>query len=162
MATLDPMNPAPRQAAATTSKTIMKSKTEQNIKVAEQKPHGGDAITSYANAQVLELAAICRTLRTEIDAALPKATSKIWHAIPVWFIGENPVVGFSVTAKKNVNLLFWNGQSFDEQDLKPAGKFKAAQIQFGNVSEINPKMLRRWLKKAGTEIWDHKAMRKGK
>jgi hypothetical protein len=63
-------------------------------------------ITHYVESQTASHAEICRTLRMEIDAGLAKSTSKIWHAMPVWFVGENPVVGFSVTTKKGVNLLF--------------------------------------------------------
>ena len=118
-------------------------------------PRGGDAIAGYAKGQVPSHAAICRALRAEIDAALPKATSKIWHGSPVWFIGENPVVGYNATAK-HVNLLFWSGQSFDEPALKAAGKFAAAQVQFTDASGIDPKPLRRWLKKTGTILWDYR------
>jgi hypothetical protein len=113
-------------------------------------------IAHYVGTQTAEFAAICQALRAEIDAVLPKATSKIWHAMPVWFIDENPVVGFSVTSKKGVNLLFWNGQSLGEPALMAAGKFKAAQIQFTNASQIDAKALRRWLKKARVDIWDYK------
>ena len=116
-----------------------------------------DAIAHYATTQTTEHAAICEALRAEIDAALPKATSKIWHAIPVWFIGENPVVGYNVTAKKGVNLLFWSGQAFNEPALKAAGKFKAAQIQFNEVSQIDLKALRRWLERASKDIWDYRS-----
>lgn len=115
-----------------------------------------DAIADYANRQPAEYAAICRQLRTEIDAVLSTATAKIWHSIPVWFIGGNPVVGYNVTVKKGVNLLFWSGQSFEEPELKAAGKFKAAQIQFAEASDIDPKALRRWLRKARTNIWDYR------
>jgi hypothetical protein len=80
---------------------------------------------------------------------------------PVWFVGENPVVGYKASAKY-VNLLFWNGQSFGDPALQPAGSFKAAQIKFTKVAEIDRKALRRWLKKAGTEIWDYRALRKRK
>ena len=119
-------------------------------------------ITLYVETQTAEHAAICDALRTEIDAVLTKATSKIWHAMPVWFIDDNPIVGFCVTSKKGVNLLFWNGQSIGEPSLKAAGKFKAAQIQFTNVSQIDSKALRRWLKKAKVDIWDCKEVCKGK
>jgi hypothetical protein len=119
-------------------------------------------IAKYIKNQTAEHAAVCRVLQTEIDAVLTKATSKIWHAIPVWFMGENPVVGFGVTSKKGVNLLFWNGQSLGEPVLKAAGKFKAAQIQYTNASQIDAKALRRWLKKAGTDIWDYAGLRKRK
>jgi hypothetical protein len=117
-----------------------------------------DMIARYTKGQTKEHAAICAVLRKEIDAALPKATSKIWHAIPVWFIGENPVVGYNITSKKGVNLLFWNGQSFGEPALQAAGKFKAAQIQFTELSQIDRTALRRWLKKARTDIWDYRGL----
>jgi hypothetical protein len=113
-----------------------------------------DAIAEYSKEQSPKDAAICHELRTEIDAALPQATSRIWHGSPVWFIGENPVVGYNVTPK-HVNLLFWSGQSFGESALKAAGKFAAAQTQFTEISQIDPTALRRWLKKASTDIWDY-------
>ena len=56
---------------------------------------------------------------------LPKAISTIWHGSPVWFIGENPVVGYHVTPK-HVNLLFWSGQAFGEPALKAAGKVRCS------------------------------------
>lgn len=68
------------------------------------------------------------------------------------------MVGYSVTSKNAVKLLFWNGQSFEEPALEATGKFKAAQIQFRHVSELDPKNLRRWLKKAGTLIWDYEGI----
>lgn len=113
-----------------------------------------DPISEYAEALPKIFTEICNVLRREIDTTLPKATAKIWHAMPVWFIGENPVVGYKA-GPKHVNLLFWNGQAFAEPALKPAGKFKAAQVQFTDVSQIDVKSLRRWLKKAGKDIWDY-------
>jgi hypothetical protein len=136
----------------------MRSKNAQNHKADENSRRAVDIIADYAKTQTTEYAAICRVLRVEIDAALPKASAKIWHAIPVWFIGENPVVGYHARPK-HVTLLFWNGQSFGEPALKAAGKFNAAQIQFTDVSQIDSKALRRWLKKAGTDIWDCKGLR---
>jgi uncharacterized protein YdhG (YjbR/CyaY superfamily) len=120
-----------------------------------------DPISSYAASVSTEQRAICELLRLEIDAAMPNSTSKIWHAMPVWFIDDNPVVGYKVTSK-HVNLLFWNGQSFNESGLTAAGKFHAAQTKFTEVSQIDVKLLRRWLKKARTDIWDFRAMMKGK
>lgn len=119
-----------------------------------------DPIAAYAKNFSSGCAAICRLLRVEIDAALPGASSKIWHAIPVWFIDGNPAVGYNLTSKKQVNLLFWNGPYFDEPGLKAAGKFKAAQIKFTEVSQVDIELLRRWLKKAGADIWDYKGLRK--
>jgi hypothetical protein len=120
-----------------------------------QPPGGTDEIARYAEAQSAEHAAICHALRTQIDAVLPKTTSKIWHGGPVWFVGENPVVGYNVTAKKGVNLLFWNGQSFGDAALKAAGTGgRAAQIQFTDAAQIDIKTLRGWLKRAGTDVFD--------
>jgi hypothetical protein len=112
------------------------------------------SIAEYDAAQAAAEATTCRRLRAEIRSCIRGATSKVWHGAPVWFVGETPVVGYSVPAKGGVVLLFWNGQAFGEAALTPVGKFKAAQVRFGGVSEIEIAPLRRWLKKAATEIWD--------
>lgn len=117
-----------------------------------------DLITAYSNAQPHALAEVCRALRTAIDAALPKAESKIWHAMPVWFVGENPVVG-TKASKRHVTLLFWSGQDFDEPGLEAAGSFHAAQVKFSAVEELEGALLRRWLKKAGTRVRDYAGLR---
>ena len=115
-----------------------------------------DAIAAYTAALAPGHAAVCQQLRAEIDKALPKATSKLWHGHPVWFIDDTPVTGFNITAKKGVSLLFWSGQLFEEPLLIALGKINAAQIQYNDVSEIDAKALRRWLKKCSTIIWDYK------
>ena len=56
---------------------------------------------------------ICETLRHEIEKNLSEATSKVWHGHPVFFLADNPVVGYA-KLKNSVQLLFWSGQSFDE------------------------------------------------
>jgi hypothetical protein len=63
---------------------------------------------------------ICNLLAREIDQALSEAENKIWHAHPVWFLDGNPVVGYS-KLKECVRLLFWSGQSFEEEGLKTEG-----------------------------------------
>src|SRR5262245_6043178 len=108
---------------------------------------GDDQIAAYSQAQSPAFRAMCDLLRELIDATLPKATSKVWHGSPVWFIDDNPVVGYNATAK-SVNLLFWNGRAFDEPAFKPVGKYQAAQAVFGDVGEIDPRVVRGWLKKA--------------
>lgn len=122
--------------------------------------HG--TVAAYIGAQKPALAAVCRLLGKEIDAALPMSAATIYHGIPVWFIAGNPVVGFNVTAKKQVNLLFWNGQAFKTSGLEAVGKFHAAQVQFGSVEEVDKKKLKKWLKEAGKKIWDYAGMRKKK
>lgn len=135
------------------------------MKTVEGDPSGGHQIVAYSQAQPPAFQAICDVLRGLIDAALPKATSKVWHGSPVWFIDGNPVVGYSATAKA-VNLLFWNGQAFDEPGLKPVGKYRAAQVAFGDAAEIEPQAIRRWLRKAKSDVLDSKAyvkkLREGK
>jgi hypothetical protein len=103
-------------------------------------------------------AAIAACLRKEIEQALPRATVRIWHGMSVWFIGENPVVGYS-TKLSRVTLRFWNGQSFDEPMLTAVGKFRSAQIRYRDIADIDLKPLRRWLRKAKTNIWDMVAAR---
>jgi hypothetical protein len=62
--------------------------------------------------------------------------------------------------------LFWNGQAFDEADLQPVGKYRAGQATFSEAAEIDPKVVRRWLKKAKADVFDSKAfflkLREGK
>ena len=115
-----------------------------------------DPILAYSSAQPPACQLICIQLRELIDKALPKATSQIWHGSPVWFLDENPVVGYSANAK-GVHLLFWNGQAFDEPDLKPMGKYYAAQASFRDASEIKPATIRRWLRQAKANVFDSKA-----
>ena len=119
-------------------------------------------VAAYIRAQKPALAAVCRLLGKEIDTALPMSAATIYHGIPVWFIAGNPVVGFSVTAAKKVNLLFWNGQEFKESGLEAVGKFKAAQVRFADVEDVDKKKLKKWLKEAGKKIWDYAGMRKKK
>jgi Domain of unknown function (DU1801) len=56
---------------------------------------------------------LCESLRKEIEKCLSEATSKVWHGHPVYFLADNPVVGYA-KLKDSVQLLFWSGQSFDE------------------------------------------------
>jgi hypothetical protein len=86
----------------------------------------GEEISNYTKSQTKHFAAICETLRKEIDKELSGATSRIYYSMPVWFMGGNPIVGYNASSKY-VNLLFWSGRSFGENDLVPAGKFKAAK-----------------------------------
>lgn len=119
-----------------------------------------DTIT-YNNSQTDEDRAICDLLAREISAALPAARNTIWHRHPVWFLDDNPIVGYS-RLKGGVRLLFWSGQSFDEPALEPEGTFKAAEARYATVDDIDTRTLRRWLKKAGTIQWDYKNVVKRK
>ena len=119
-----------------------------------------DGVEAYLEAQTPEHGDICRRLVSEIRRCLPKSTARLYHGSPAWFISENAVVGMSVKAKAGVTLLFWNGQAFKDQALIPVGQFKAAQLSFQAVGQVNTKMLRRLLNKAGKDIWDFASIRK--
>jgi hypothetical protein len=98
---------------------------------------------------------IADLLAKEIDKSLPEAENKIWHAHPVWFLDGNPVVGYS-KLKDCVRLLFWSGQSFEEEDLEDEGSFKAAEARYTAAKEVDAQKLQRWLAKARDIQWDYK------
>ena len=106
---------------------------------------------------------IADRLAREIDRGLPEAENRIWHAHPVWFLDGNPIVGYS-KLKESVRLLFWSGQSFDEEGLANEGKFKAAEARYTAADQIDTKLLARWLRKAREIQWDYKNLvrRKGR
>jgi hypothetical protein len=117
----------------------------------------------YNQAQAPTDRAICHLLAEQIDRDLPEAENKVWHAHPVWFLDGNPIVGYS-KMKDGVRLLFWSGQSFDEQGLKKEGSFKAAEVRYTGADQIDMDMLRRWLAKARDIQWDYRNLtrRKGR
>jgi hypothetical protein len=119
-------------------------------------------IKEYNNKQTASDKAICNLLQAEIDNYLPKAESKVWHAHPVWFLDENPIVGYS-KLKSGVRLVFWSGVSFEEAMLQPGtGKFKDASITYTSKDEVNVKDLKRWLRKGAEIQWDYKNVVKRK
>jgi hypothetical protein len=107
--------------------------------------------------------AICRLLAEQISRNLPGAENKIWHAHPVWFLDGNPIVGYS-KLKNCVRLLFWSGQSFDEEGLTREGSFKAAEARYTSVDQVDTEKLQRWLANARDIQWDYKNLvrRKGR
>lgn len=117
----------------------------------------------YNNLLSKEDKEICDTLAQEIDLHLSKAENKIWHAHPVWFLDGNPIVGYS-KLKSCIRLLFWSGQSFDEEGLASEGSFKAAEARYTSADQIKKKDLKLWLGKAKKIQWDYKNIvkRKGK
>ena len=98
---------------------------------------------------------ICDLLAGVIDKNLPDAENKVWHAHPVWFLEGNPIVGYS-KLKGCIRLLFWSGQSFEEQELKKEGSFKAAEARYTAVGQVDVKNLKRWLQKARDIQWDYR------
>lgn len=117
-----------------------------------------EQIAAYNNSQSPVEKDICETLQAAIDASLEGSTSKLYHGSPVWFIDDNPIVGYDVSAK-GVNVLFWSGQSFDGAELKSIGKYKAAGITFTGVDEIDTEKFTKWLTDSKNIQWDYKNIR---
>ena len=118
-------------------------------------------VQAYNDSESANDKAICNLLADEIDSNLPEAANKIWHAHPVWFLEGNPIVGYS-KLKNCIRLLFWSGQSFEEEGLQPEGKFKAAEARYTSVEQIDKEDLRRWLEKSKKIQWDYKNIVKRK
>ena len=119
-------------------------------------------IKTYNDTLTAEDKAICDMLAQTIDDNLTFTENKIWHAHPVWFIDGNPIVGYS-KLKNSIKLMFWSGQSFEEEQLKVRGeKFKDASVEYTDVSQINTEDLKRWLKKSEAIQWDYKNIVKRK
>lgn len=119
-------------------------------------------ISIYNKTQAKTAKDICVFLELSISKNLKKSESKVWHGSPVWFIDGNPIVAYSVRKDGRVSLMFFSGQSFEEVDLKPEGKFKAAEIFYKDVKEIKITHLKKWLKKAENIQWDYKNIVKRK
>jgi len=118
-------------------------------------------IQDYNNSQNSSDKEICDQLANIINKNLPDAENKIWHAHPVWFLDGNPIVGYS-KLKDSVRLLFWSGQSFDEEKLANEGSFKAAEFRYISSNQIIPEDVKRWLEKAREIQWDYKNLVKRK
>ena len=117
-------------------------------------------IKAYNENQASGDREICELLSAEIDKRLPEAQSKIWHRHPVWFLEDNPTVGYS-KLKAGIRLMFWSGDDFGEDQLKPGtGKFKDASITYTSVDEVRTAELARWLEKSREIQWDYKNLYK--
>lgn len=118
----------------------------------------------YNGKQEASYKEVCDLLAQEIDGNLPESENKIWHGHPVWFLDDNPTVGYS-KQKPGIRLMFWSGADFEEDGLHVVGKkFKDASVFYNDVSEIDRLELRRWLTKAQEIQWDYKNLvrRKGR
>ena len=118
-------------------------------------------VQNYNNSQNSPDKEICDLLATIINKNLPDSENKIWHAHPVWFLDGNPIVGYS-KLKDSVRLLFWSGQSFDEEKLANEGSFKAAEFRYTSADQVISEEVNRWLKKAQEIQWDYKNLVKRK
>lgn len=115
-------------------------------------------IVSYHAALAPADREICDLLAAEIERGLPEATSKVWHAHPVWFLDGNPIVGYD-RLKDAVRLMFWSGQSFPVDGLTASGSFQAAETRYVDVTEIDVEALAAWLAAAREIQWDYEHIR---
>ena len=120
-----------------------------------------DDITEYDHALPEGLRAIAATLQSHIEAALPSAAGKVWHGHPVWFLDENPIVGYS-ESRDGIQLLFWSGQSFPTADLSPVGKFQAAEARYSAGSDVDTAALGAWLAESSAIQWDYQNLPKNR
>ena len=119
-------------------------------------------IAKYNEKQESEDKQICDLLAITIDNVLMESESKIWHAHPVWFIHENPIVGYS-KQKQGLRLMFWSGADFKDEALNYRGKkFKDASIFYHSVSEVDIKKVENWLEMSKEIQWDYKNIVKRK
>jgi uncharacterized protein YdhG (YjbR/CyaY superfamily) len=118
-------------------------------------------IQTYNDSQTNSDKEICNLLAKIICDCLLQAENKIWHAHPVWFLDGNPIVGYS-KLKNCIRLLFWSGQSFDEEVLQKEGSFKAAEMRYTAADQIDTKEVKRWLEKSKTIQWGYKNLIKRK
>jgi len=118
-------------------------------------------IEAYHAVQAPADRLICDRLRAGIEAGLPEAEAKMWHAHPVWFLEGNPIVGYG-KLKGCIRLFFWSGQGFSAPGLAPSGSFKAAEKRYRDVAEIDAGALSAWLAEARDIQWDYKNIVKRK
>ncbi len=119
-------------------------------------------IQNYNESQSESDQMICEKLSELINENLTDAKSKIWHAHPVWFLDENPIVGYS-KQKKGIRLMFWSGKSFNEEFLNIHGeKFQDASVFYNDIAEVNENDIKRSLEKSKEIQWDYKNLVKRK
>jgi len=130
-------------------------KRPSHSKRANEGLDGAGRIAAYARSQPPAIRTMCNLLRELIDAALPTATSKVWHGSPVWFVDENPVVGCCATAKSA------SSSGTERHSTSPVSSRSASTTRGRPCSMIplrsTPKVIRRWLDKAKSNVFDSKA-----
>lgn len=117
-----------------------------------------DDIREYQERLDDDARSICDLLLATIEAELPDADRKVWHAHPVWFFDGNPVVGYD-KLKASVRLLFWSGQSFATPGLAVEGSFKAAEARYTAADQVDVEALTRWLAEARDIQWNYRDIR---
>jgi hypothetical protein len=84
-----------------------------------------------------------------LDGELPEATTKRYHGIPVWCVGEEPTIGVK-PAKAHVSVLFFRGQRIADAtgSLVASGSFEMASVKLASAADLDEDALRGWVRAA--------------
>jgi hypothetical protein len=89
-----------------------------------------------------------------IESELPDATTKLYHGIPVWCVGDQPTVGLK-PAKAHLSVLFFRGQRVVEElgqdatgKLVASGSFEMASVKLSSAADLDEEALRTWVRAA--------------
>jgi hypothetical protein len=118
-------------------------------------------IEMYIKGLDASIAGVALALAHKFDQALPTSEAKVWHGHPVWFLDENPIVGFSLK-KVGLEVLFWSGKSFKVDGLKPVGKYQAAALPITTTDDVESATLTTALEEAIAIQWDYKNLVKNR
>jgi hypothetical protein len=58
--------------------------------------------------------------------------------------------------------MFWSGQSFATPGLVPEGSFKAAEIRYTAIDQVDDDPVRRWLAEAREIQWNYRDIRRNR
>jgi hypothetical protein len=78
-----------------------------------------------------------------LDAELPDATTKLYHGIPVWCVGDQPTIGIK-PAKAHVSVLFFRGKKIPDATgkLVASGSFEMASVKLAGAADLDEDALR--------------------
>ncbi len=79
-----------------------------------------------------------------LDGELPEATTKVYHGIPVWCVGDEPTIGIK-PAKAHLSVLFFRGQRIADPAgmLVASGSFEMASVKLASAADLDEDALRR-------------------
>lgn len=104
---------------------------------------------AYFSSLPRPLAGLGVTLKALVESELPDAASKMYHAIPVWSVGDEPTVGIKANAK-DIALLFFRGQRIQDPTgrLAASGSFEMASTKFTTADDVDETVIRDWIRQA--------------
>lgn len=108
-------------------------------------------IGDYLNSLDTPLREIGLQARKVIDAALPDATSAMWHGHPVWGLGapgKQPICLLKAYTSY-VTFGLWRGQDItDPSGRLQAGARRMASVKLKSTEDIDEALFTDWLRQA--------------